>query len=130
LTGHGSAEASASRMVERQLEARGIRDPHVLAAMAEVPRERFVPERLAEFAYEDGPLPIGEDQTISQPYIVALMIEAADVATGDRVLEVGAGSGYAAAVISRIAGGSTRSSATRRWRRQRSGGWPISATTT
>jgi protein-L-isoaspartate(D-aspartate) O-methyltransferase len=91
-------------MVERQLEARGIRAPHVLAAMAEVPRERFVPERLAEFAYEDGPLPIGEDQTISQPYIVALMLEAADLAPGDRVLEVGAGSGYAAAVISRIAG--------------------------
>jgi protein-L-isoaspartate(D-aspartate) O-methyltransferase len=91
-------------MVERQLEARGIRAPHVLAAMAEVPRERFVPERLAEFAYEDEPLPIGEDQTISQPYIVALMLEAADLAPGDRVLEVGAGSGYAAAVISRIAG--------------------------
>src|SRR6478609_8283212 len=91
------------RMVKRQLEARGIRDAPVLAAMAEVPRERFVPERLAEVAYEDGPLSIGEGQTISQPYIVALMIEAADVAPGDRVLEVGAGSGYAAAVLSRIA---------------------------
>ncbi len=91
------------QMVERQLKARGIRNPHVLRAMAEVPRERFVPERLAEFAYEDGPLPIGEAQTISQPYIVALMIEAADVEPGDRVLEVGAGSGYAAAVLSRIA---------------------------
>jgi protein-L-isoaspartate(D-aspartate) O-methyltransferase len=91
-------------MVERQLEARGIGNAHVLAAMAEVPRERFVPARLAEFAYEDGPLPIGEEQTISQPYIVALMIEAADLAPGDRVLEVGAGSGYAAAVMSRIAG--------------------------
>ena len=90
-------------MVRRQLEERAIRNPHVLAAMGEVPRERFVPERLAQFAYEDGPLPIGEDQTISQPYIVALMIEAADVAPGDRVLEVGAGSGYAAAVLSRIA---------------------------
>ncbi len=99
----GPAEHRA-RMVERQLRKRGIRNPQVLAAMAEVPRERFVPERLAEFAYEDGPLPIGEDQTISQPYIVALMIEAADVAPGDRVLEVGAGSGYAAAVLSRIAG--------------------------
>src|SRR6188472_73524 len=91
-------------MVARQLEARGIRNPAVLAAMAEVPRERFVSEQLAEFAYEDGPLPIGEEQTISQPYIVALMIEAADLAPGERVLEVGAGSGYAAAVISRIAG--------------------------
>src|SRR5687768_9696150 len=90
-------------MVERQLKARGVRNPQVLAAMAEVPRERFVPERLAGSAYEDGPLPIGEEQTISQPYIVALMIEAADVAPGDRVLEVGAGSGYAAAVMSRIA---------------------------
>jgi protein-L-isoaspartate(D-aspartate) O-methyltransferase len=90
-------------MVERQLKARGIGNAHVLAAMAEVPRERFVPERLAGFAYDDGPLPIGEGQTISQPYIVALMIEAADVSPGDRVLEVGAGSGYAAAVLSRIA---------------------------
>jgi protein-L-isoaspartate(D-aspartate) O-methyltransferase len=94
---------SRALMVERQLKARGIGNGHVLAAMREVPRERFVPERLREFAYEDGPLPIGEEQTISQPYIVALMIEAADVSPGDRVLEVGAGSGYAAAVMSRIA---------------------------
>lgn len=92
------------RMVERQLRARGIANPQVLAAMGEVPRERFVPKRLREFAYDDGPLPIGEEQTISQPYIVALMIEAANVSPGDRVLEVGAGSGYAAAVLSRIAG--------------------------
>ena len=91
-------------MVERQLKARGIGDPHVLAAMGEVPRERFVPEPMREFAYEDGPLPIGEAQTISQPYIVALMIEAAGIEPGARVLEVGAGSGYAAAVIGRIAG--------------------------
>src|SRR3954451_24237475 len=90
-------------MVERQLKGRGIGDGHVLAAMREVPRERFVPERMAEFAYEDGALPIGEDQTISQPYIVALMIEAAELGPSDRVLEVGAGSGYAAAVLSRIA---------------------------
>jgi protein-L-isoaspartate(D-aspartate) O-methyltransferase len=90
-------------MVERQLKARGIGSAHVLAAMGEVPRERFVPERMREFAYDDGPLPIGEEQTISQPYIVALMIEAAEVSPGDRVLEVGAGSGYAAAVMSRIA---------------------------
>jgi len=90
-------------MVERQLKARGIGSAHVLAAMGEVPRERFVPEPMREFAYEDGPLPIGEEQTISQPYIVALMIEAAEVSPGDRVLEVGAGSGYAAAVMSRIA---------------------------
>jgi len=98
-----SFEEQRTRMVERQLRARGIGSARVLAAMGEVPRESFVPERLREFAYEDGPLPIGEEQTISQPYIVALMIEAADVSPGDRVLEVGAGSGYAAAVMSRIA---------------------------
>lgn len=91
------------RMVERHLAARGIADRRVLQAMGEVPRERFVSQGLRECAYDDRPLPIGEDQTISQPYIVALMIEAADVSPGDRVLEVGAGSGYAAAVISRIA---------------------------
>ena len=98
-----SPAESRAWMVAHQIEKRGIRNPHVLAAMAEVPRERFVPAQLAGRAYEDGPLPIGEDQTISQPYIVALMIEAADVAPGDRVLEVGAGSGYAAAVMARIA---------------------------
>ena len=91
-------------MVERQLRARGIGDARVLAAMSEVPREAFVAEGLRAFAYDDGPLPIGEGQTISQPYIVGLMIEAAAIAPGDRVLEVGAGSGYAAAVIARIAG--------------------------
>jgi protein-L-isoaspartate(D-aspartate) O-methyltransferase len=91
-------------MVRRHLKARGVSNPSVLAAMGEVPRERFVPERLAEFAYEDAPLPIGAEQTISQPYIVALMIEAAEIEPGDRLLEVGAGSGYAAAVMSRIAG--------------------------
>jgi protein-L-isoaspartate(D-aspartate) O-methyltransferase len=92
------------RMVAVQLARRGIRDEAVLAAMREVPRERFVPEGMEEFAYEDAPLPIEEGQTISQPYIVAAMIEAAEIGAGDRVLEVGAGSGYAAAVISRIAG--------------------------
>ena len=91
-------------MVARQLAGRGIGDPHVLAAMREVPRERFVDEALAMMAYEDGPLPIAAGQTVSQPYIVALMIEAAGMAPGDNVLEVGAGSGYAAAVMSRIAG--------------------------
>ena len=98
-----SPAENRERMVARQIEKRGIRNPRVLAAMAEVPRERFVPAQLAGRAYEDEPLPIGEDQTISQPYIVALMIEAADVAPGDRVLEVGAGSGYAAAVMACIA---------------------------
>ena len=91
-------------MVERQIARRGVDSPAVLDAFRQVPREAFVPEELREFAYEDGPLPIGQGQTISQPYIVALMIEAAGVSPGDRVLEVGAGSGYAAAVMSRIAG--------------------------
>jgi protein-L-isoaspartate(D-aspartate) O-methyltransferase len=90
-------------MVDRQVARRGVRDERVLQAMREVPRDAFVPERLREFAYEDSALPIEAGQTISQPYIVALMIEAAAIAPGDRVLEIGAGSGYAAAVISRIA---------------------------
>nr|NIP58339.1 protein-L-isoaspartate(D-aspartate) O-methyltransferase [Gemmatimonadota bacterium]NIR78740.1 protein-L-isoaspartate(D-aspartate) O-methyltransferase [Gemmatimonadota bacterium]NIT87379.1 protein-L-isoaspartate(D-aspartate) O-methyltransferase [Gemmatimonadota bacterium]NIU31229.1 protein-L-isoaspartate(D-aspartate) O-methyltransferase [Gemmatimonadota bacterium]NIU35944.1 protein-L-isoaspartate(D-aspartate) O-methyltransferase [Gemmatimonadota bacterium] len=90
-------------MVERQIEARGIEDRAVLAAMEAVPREAFVAPEVVAFAYYDTPLPIGEDQTISQPYIVAYMVEAAEVAPGDRVLEVGTGSGYAAAVLSRIA---------------------------
>jgi protein-L-isoaspartate(D-aspartate) O-methyltransferase len=91
------------RMVEIQIAGRGVRDRRVLEAMRAVPREAFVESGLEEFAYEDGALPIGENQTISQPYIVALMIEAAAIKPGDRVLEVGAGSGYAAAVMSRIA---------------------------
>jgi protein-L-isoaspartate(D-aspartate) O-methyltransferase len=92
------------RMVEIQVARRGVRDRNVLEAMRQVPREAFVEPGFEEFAYEDGPLPIGENQTISQPYIVALMIEAAEVSPGNRVLEVGAGSGYAAAVIGQIAG--------------------------
>jgi protein-L-isoaspartate(D-aspartate) O-methyltransferase len=92
------------RMVAAQLKQRGIADPHVLAAMAEVPREEFVEPGYGEFAYEDSALPIAEGQTISQPYIVAAMIEAAAIAPGDKVLEIGAGSGYAAAVLSRMAG--------------------------
>ena len=91
------------RMVELQLARRGVRDPLVLQAMAKVPREAFVQPGFEEFAYEDSPLPIGEGQTISQPYVVALMIEAAEVKPGERVLEVGAGSGYAAAVLAQIA---------------------------
>ncbi len=90
-------------MVDSQIRARGIRDGHVLEAMRAVPREVFVPERLAEFAYEDSPLPIEAGQTISQPFIVALMIEAAGVKPDDIVLEIGAGSGYAAAVLGQIA---------------------------
>jgi protein-L-isoaspartate(D-aspartate) O-methyltransferase len=91
------------RMVDVQIARRGIRDRNVLEVMRRVPREAFVAPGTEEFAYEDGPLPIGEGQTISQPYIVALMLEAAELKPGDCVLEVGAGSGYAAAVMSRIA---------------------------
>ena len=91
-------------MVERQIARRGIRDKRVLEALSEVPREAFVSDELAEFAYADTPLPIESGQTISQPYIVALMIEALHPAAGDRVLEIGAGSGYAAAVLSRAVG--------------------------
>ncbi len=96
-------EKQRETMVQRQIRARAITDEPILRAFREVPRERFVPEEMAEFAYEDGPLPIGEGQTISQPYIVASMVEAAEIGSDDRVLEVGAGSGYAAAVLSRIA---------------------------
>src|SRR6058998_3684745 len=95
--------ADRERMMERQIAARGVDDRRVLEAMRRVPREAFVAPGFEEFAYEDSPLPIAEGQTISQPYIVALMIEAAEVKPGDKVLEVGAGSGYAAAIISRIA---------------------------
>ena len=90
-------------MVRQQVAARGITSRHLLAAMREVPRHQFVSSDMAAFAYDDSPLPIESDQTISQPYIVALMIEAAEVAPGDKVLEIGAGSGYAAAVMGRIA---------------------------
>lgn len=90
-------------MVFTQLAARGITDEHVLRAMGEVPREEFVAHDLRAHAYEDGPLPIPEGQTISQPYIVALMAQALGIRSGDRVLEVGAGSGYAGAVLGRIA---------------------------
>ncbi|RUL72699.1 protein-L-isoaspartate(D-aspartate) O-methyltransferase [Dyella choica] len=90
-------------MVERQIAGRGLHDPAVLAAMKRVPREAFVPKQLRDAAYEDGPLPIGQGQTISQPYIVALMAEAACLGKHDRVLEVGTGSGYAAAVLGEIA---------------------------
>jgi protein-L-isoaspartate(D-aspartate) O-methyltransferase len=101
--GMGGLSRKKQEMIEWQLEARGIRDAHVLAAMREVPREAFVRQDLVEFAYEDNPLPIEEQQTISQPYIVALMAELLQIKPGDRVLDIGTGSGYAAAVMSRIA---------------------------
>ena len=92
------------RMVERQIAARGLDDPKLLAAFRAVPREQFVSADYAGYAYQDSPLPIESGQTISQPYIVALTIYAAGIGPGDKVLEVGAGSGYAAAVIGQIAG--------------------------
>jgi protein-L-isoaspartate(D-aspartate) O-methyltransferase len=95
--------ALRERMIERHIEARGLDDPVLIAAFRAVPREAFISEEYAHLAYGDHPLPIEANQTISQPYIVALMVQAAAITHGDAVLEVGAGSGYAAAVISRIA---------------------------
>jgi len=97
--------ARRERMVREQLEARGIRDPRVLAAMGTVPRHAFVPDEVRDRAYDDTPLPIGHAQTISQPYIVALMCELAAVAPASRVLEVGTGCGYQAAVLGTLAHG-------------------------
>ncbi|MCG2773112.1 MAG: protein-L-isoaspartate(D-aspartate) O-methyltransferase [Desulfobacterales bacterium] len=97
-----SFEDARQAMVARQLQRRDITDPRVLIAMGTVPRHRFVPEAMVSRAYGDYPLPIGEDQTISQPYIVALMTQWAEVAPGDRVLEVGTGSGYQAAVLAEL----------------------------
>jgi protein-L-isoaspartate(D-aspartate) O-methyltransferase len=90
-------------MIHSDLEGRGISDPQVLAAMRDVPREEFVPKDFRDQAYDDYPLPIAEGQTISQPFIVAYMAEALELSRGDRVLEIGTGSGYSAAVLSRIA---------------------------
>lgn len=94
--------ALRAEMVERQIRARGLRHPRVLEAMLEVPRHLFVPEEYRQAAYEDRPLPIGEGQTISQPYMVAAMTAALDPGCDDRVLEVGTGSGYQAAVLARL----------------------------
>src|SRR5262245_51753196 len=91
-------------MVERQIAARGIHDIPLLEAMRAVPRERFVDAPMREYAYEDSPLPIAAGQPISQPYIVARMIEMARIGPADRVLEIGTGSGYAAAVMAQLAG--------------------------
>jgi protein-L-isoaspartate(D-aspartate) O-methyltransferase len=96
-------QSQRERMVQRQIAARGVHDHYTLEAMRRVPREEFVAGSMREFAYEDSPLPIEAGQTISQPYIVALMIAEAQVRPGDKVLEIGAGSGYAAAVMATIA---------------------------
>ncbi len=90
-------------MVRYQIEARGIKDPRVLEAMRKVPRHLFVPLEYREFSYEDRPLPIGEGQTISQPYIIALMTQALDLKGDEKVLEVGTGSGYQAAILGELA---------------------------
>ena len=92
------------RMVAEQIEPRGVKDARVLQAMRQVPRERFVDPDYAGYAYEDRPLPVAEGQSIAQPFIVALMAQAAGVKPTDRVLEIGAGSGYGAAVLSELAG--------------------------
>ena len=90
-------------MIVEQLERRGIKDQRVLAAMRAVERDRFIPPEYAEHAYDDGPLPIGSSQTISQPYMVALMSEVAALSGNERVLEIGTGSGYQAAILARLA---------------------------
>lgn len=96
-------EAERKRMVEKQLAARNIRNESVLEAMRQVPRHRFVPPEHQHMAYSDGPLPIGSGQTISQPYIVALMTQLLQVGSEDKVLEIGTGSGYQAAVLGHLA---------------------------
>lgn len=98
-------ETLRARMVERQLRRRGISDERVVAAMGKVPREEFVPERYRSRAYADSALPIGEGQTISQPWIVAAICQGLELSGGEKVLEVGSGSGYSAAVIARLAAG-------------------------
>jgi len=90
-------------MVTEQIQRRGISDKLVLSAMRKVPRQEFVPDNMKSYAYEDSPLPIGENQTISQPYIVALMTELLGLKGGEKVLEIGTGSGYQAAVLAEIA---------------------------
>ena len=90
------------RMVETQLKSRGIQDPGVLSAFLKVPRHKFVPPDLLDQAYRDGPLPIGYNQTISQPYIVAVMVQQANTGPGERVLELGTGSGYQAAILAEL----------------------------
>lgn len=91
-----------TRMVERQIQARGVKDPAVLNAMRTVPRHLFVPAKQSRYSYEDRPLPIGSGQTISQPYIVALMTELLELKVGDKTLEIGTGSGYQSAILAAL----------------------------
>lgn len=102
-TGNDKYEALRVRMVQKQIKDRGIKNPKVINAMLDVPRHLFVPKEYRDQAYEDHPVPIGEDQTISQPYIVALMTEVLDLNKTSKVLEIGTGSGYQAAVLAEIA---------------------------
>jgi protein-L-isoaspartate(D-aspartate) O-methyltransferase len=98
----GGRDEERRRMVERQIEARGVRDPRVLTSMREIPRHMFIPPPFDRAAYDDCPLPIGNGQTISQPYIVALMTALIRPAAQDNVLEIGAGSGYQAAILAAL----------------------------
>ena len=93
-------EEKANKMVNEQIAIRGVTDPEVLAVLQKTPRHRFVPDKVSKYAYNDHPLPIGEGQTISQPYIVAFMTEMLDTDSNHKVLEIGTGSGYQAAVLS------------------------------
>ena len=104
LAGDDPSSAARERMVSEQIVARGVTDARVLAAMRKVPRHEFVPAGVRERAYDDSPLPIGNDQTISQPYIVAIMTDLAKLGPRGRVLEVGTGSGYQAAILAEVAG--------------------------
>jgi len=99
----GDVKVMHEKMIENQIKARGVKDPRVLSALLKVERHRFVPEEYASSAYSDQPLPIGEGQTISQPYIVALMTELLELKGDEKVLEIGTGSGYQAAVLAELA---------------------------
>ncbi|MDD4567372.1 Protein-L-isoaspartate O-methyltransferase [Methanoculleus chikugoensis] len=104
MTTADPCQREREEMVEFQIRARGVRDERVLAAMEKIPRHLFVPENWERAAYEDRPLPIGEGQTISQPYIVAVMTEQLEIRSHDRVLEIGTGSGYQAAILAELGG--------------------------
>jgi len=99
----GDFKVMREKMVETQIEARGVKDPRVLSALLKIERHRFVPEKYLDSAYSDQPLPIGEGQTISQPYIVALMTELLELKGNEQVLEIGTGSGYQAAILAELA---------------------------
>jgi len=106
--GGGDREVERRHMIEHQIAARGVTDPRVLEAMRDVPRHLFVPPGQRDHAYEDRPLPIGYGQTISQPYVVAFMTAALALKGGEKVLEIGTGSGYQAAVLAEVVGGAGR----------------------